>query len=289
MPPLRERRSDVPGLVSHFRSQLTGGGEPPAELLSAFSKLDWMGNVRELKNAVERAVVLGEAAPPLEPERAPMTPAELPSAAAAGRAPWRAAPTPAPRAPVTGTSPPPFELAPFDPAVPFRDAKTEAIAAWERWYMRELLTHTRGNLSQAARIVQSDRSYLRKLVRRYGLGGLTRGEPGGGGPAPADADDDPEDEGEGGLDPMPGSARDLRAPLPVRDARAARLGIGPRLPIPARPILAGVDRGPAGRTQSARPGAPPAPPPSDDPASEPSAAIDAAAPAPHPPAVAAPP
>jgi transcriptional regulator with GAF, ATPase, and Fis domain len=154
MPPLRERRSDIPGLIAHFWAQLSNGGEPPAEVLSAFSKLDWMGNVRELKNAVERAVVLGDTAPP-EPLFGPH--------AARGTMP----PQQAARGSTPGLAVPPLEGLTFDPSIPFRDAKNQAISRWERWYIRELLAHTKGNLSQAARIVQSDRSYLRKLVRRY--------------------------------------------------------------------------------------------------------------------------
>lgn len=55
----------------------------------------------------------------------------------------------------------------FDPALSFRDAKERAVAAWERWYVAELLRHTRGNLSEAARVAHSDRSHLRKLVRKH--------------------------------------------------------------------------------------------------------------------------
>lgn len=55
----------------------------------------------------------------------------------------------------------------FDPSLSFRDAKERAVGAWERWYVAELLRHTRGNLSEAARVSHSDRSHLRKLVRKH--------------------------------------------------------------------------------------------------------------------------
>lgn len=56
---------------------------------------------------------------------------------------------------------------PFDPSVPFREAKRRAIESWERWYVRTLLDYTAGNLSRASRVAQTDRTYLRKLLRRY--------------------------------------------------------------------------------------------------------------------------
>jgi DNA-binding NtrC family response regulator len=151
VPPLRERRGDIPGLVSQFYRELAGGAEPPAELLCAFARMDWPGNVRELRNAVERAVVLGDAAPE-DPE-------------------------PDPRPPRAGAGPGPgpgdlcdavrIDTDAFDPELAFRAAKAEAIARWERWYIRELLRHTGGNLSAAARVAQSDRSHLRRLAQRY--------------------------------------------------------------------------------------------------------------------------
>jgi hypothetical protein len=55
----------------------------------------------------------------------------------------------------------------FDPTLSFRDAKERAVGLWERWYVAELLRHTRGNLSEAARVAHSDRSHLRKLVRKH--------------------------------------------------------------------------------------------------------------------------
>lgn len=56
---------------------------------------------------------------------------------------------------------------PFDPSIPFRDAKQRAIERRERWYVLTLLEYTDGNLSRASRVAQTGRTYLRKLWRRY--------------------------------------------------------------------------------------------------------------------------
>ena len=59
IPPLRERREDVPVLARHFLRELTRQGEPPVlapDALSALSAHSWPGNVRELRNVIERAM-----------------------------------------------------------------------------------------------------------------------------------------------------------------------------------------------------------------------------------------
>ena len=63
IPPLRERREDIPPLVDHFvrkHAQRTGRRVERIEdgVLSALQQYDWPGNVRELENTIERAVVL---------------------------------------------------------------------------------------------------------------------------------------------------------------------------------------------------------------------------------------
>jgi transcriptional regulator with PAS, ATPase and Fis domain len=62
LPPLRERREDIPLLVDSFlqRANANLGREvqPTPEIIAWLSSLDWPGNVRELENAVERAVTL---------------------------------------------------------------------------------------------------------------------------------------------------------------------------------------------------------------------------------------
>src|ERR687885_979062 len=77
MPPLRERREDVPLLATHFaakygakfKRKVTGVSPQARECLMSY---DWPGNVRELENAIERAVVLGSTASIL-PEDLPET------------------------------------------------------------------------------------------------------------------------------------------------------------------------------------------------------------------------
>jgi transcriptional regulator with GAF, ATPase, and Fis domain len=66
IPPLRERREDIPALTDHFigkHTQRTGKRVEKVEeaVLQAFRDYDWPGNVRELENTIERAVVLSPA------------------------------------------------------------------------------------------------------------------------------------------------------------------------------------------------------------------------------------
>jgi DNA-binding NtrC family response regulator len=68
MPPLRDRRDDIPALVEHFlvKYRFTPGAIPTTiseEALARLIEHDWPGNVRELENAIERAVVLSRGNP----------------------------------------------------------------------------------------------------------------------------------------------------------------------------------------------------------------------------------
>jgi transcriptional regulator with PAS, ATPase and Fis domain len=64
VPPLRDRRDDVPVLARHFVRELTRQGEPPVlapDALAALSAHNWPGNVRELRNVIERALAFSPA------------------------------------------------------------------------------------------------------------------------------------------------------------------------------------------------------------------------------------
>ena len=63
IPPLRERRQDVPRIARHFAMLYASKmgrqvGPPSAEVLNRLAAYDWPGNVRELQNVIERAVIL---------------------------------------------------------------------------------------------------------------------------------------------------------------------------------------------------------------------------------------
>src|SRR5262245_53334057 len=65
LPPLRERREDIPALVKHYIERFsTRVGKRiqhvPPETLAAFMTYDWPGNIRELQNAIERAVIMSD-------------------------------------------------------------------------------------------------------------------------------------------------------------------------------------------------------------------------------------
>jgi two-component system nitrogen regulation response regulator GlnG len=71
LPPLRDRREDIPLLAEHFLRQLGPGGRQfsPAMLAELLSR-PWHGNVRELRNAIEHAAIVGRGAT-LEPDALP--------------------------------------------------------------------------------------------------------------------------------------------------------------------------------------------------------------------------
>ncbi len=87
LPPLRQRREDIPALVMHFvdifaRRVGRRIDSIPPEAMAAFNSHSWPGNVRELQNVIERAVILsndGVLPNPLLPAEAQVTPSAAPS------------------------------------------------------------------------------------------------------------------------------------------------------------------------------------------------------------------
>ncbi len=176
-PPLRERREDLPALIDAFlREACAKNGRKPLvlsrEALAVLSVYDYPGNVRELRNLVERLAILCEGpvitgsdaqellprgrgaalpppAPASEPLAAPMTPPSLPPPS-----------LPAPRAP----EPVPTG---FRPRVDrsFREQVEDA----ERDIIQHVLAHTHDNVTEAARILDLERGHFYKKMKALGL------------------------------------------------------------------------------------------------------------------------
>ena len=141
LPPLRERKLDVPALVEHF---LAGKDVVvPPETLALFTEYDWPGNVRELKNVIDRGLSLMGASRVLEPALLGLEPVP---AATGGTPLW----------PTVGNE-------------GFREAKERLIASWERDYVTQLLRRAGGNVSRAAREGGLDRVYLHRLIKKYNI------------------------------------------------------------------------------------------------------------------------
>jgi DNA-binding NtrC family response regulator len=130
LPPLRDRREDIPVLVQYFLNKFCMATSRPAPQLSAealevLMRHNWPGNVRELENAVERALVVGRG-----PEIRPGD----------------------------------FSLQ-FEDEV--KGGKT--LDDIEREYIERILRESENNLSRAARILDIDRTTLYSKLRRYRL------------------------------------------------------------------------------------------------------------------------
>jgi len=148
VPPLRDRKADIPALAAWFADKMGRGGfvQSPA-LLDLLARHDWPGNVRELRNVVERALSLGAAALGDLSERTTRP------AATVDDAPIRRPLTPNPDV---------LEL-------PFKEAKAALVESFERDYLSALLARHRGNISRAASEAGIDRNYIHRLVKKYGL------------------------------------------------------------------------------------------------------------------------
>jgi two-component system nitrogen regulation response regulator NtrX len=158
VPSLRERRGDIAQLVAHFSGELTErGGLPSKEFdAAAIERLtahDWPGNIRELKNAVERLLILatGSTVTPSDVERlvgkGEGGRGKGAAAGAGGDAAWLRAAT-------------------------FEEFKQAA----ERAFLLGKLQEHDWNVSETARTLQMPRSNLYKKIERYGL---ARGGEGG--------------------------------------------------------------------------------------------------------------
>jgi len=148
IPPLRARRADIPQLVEHFVAQFTEQSglarkEFEKEAVKRLTAYDWPGNIRELRNAVERLLILtaGPVVTPEDVERlAGVGTREAGSGGDLAGAPWMRAAT-------------------------FEEFKQAA----ERAYLLAKLKEHDWNVSETARTLNMPRSNLYKKIERYHL------------------------------------------------------------------------------------------------------------------------
>jgi two-component system response regulator AtoC len=180
LPPLRERREDIPLLVEHFiarfndrlRKQIAGA-EP--EAIERLVSHGWPGNIRELENVIERTMLFCEgpqirvtdlpgelAAPPQGalPQVAPQEERPPRPAASSGALPAQAA---APIPSVSAVPPVGEEVGSLKEAV---RAETERV---ERELIQRALDETGGNITKAARKLQISRKSLQTKMKELGL------------------------------------------------------------------------------------------------------------------------
>lgn len=159
LPPLRERREDIPVLAQHLLAQRSDGNSPSpapsptAQLSTAALSLlalhDWPGNVRELRNVLERGLAASERGSPDVKRLAGLL--------------LGGAPGGSDHHPVTA------EPADFEPGLSYREQRGRFESAFERRYVGWLLDRHDGNVSAAARAAEMDRKYLYKLARKHAL------------------------------------------------------------------------------------------------------------------------
>jgi DNA-binding NtrC family response regulator len=160
VPPLRQRRDDIPLLAAHFLETIAIANDRPgahftSDALQVLAAYPFPGNVRELRNVVERLVILATGDAFTAYDVRTCLPSKRPSAGEGPR--------------VSG----------YRPQVPFRVLVEEA----ERAILEEALRDHEGRMAQAARALGMERSHLYKKAKSLGL----RPSPSDG---PPDTDDD---------------------------------------------------------------------------------------------------
>ena len=131
IPPLRERRTDIPLLCNYFLKKLANSVNKPvtsfsSEALERLKKYDWPGNVRELRNAIERAIVVAK-----DPT---VTVDDLPI-----------------------------------PSTPKAVAEDQTLESVEMAQIKNVLEQMEWNITRSAEILGIDRATLYHKIKKYGL------------------------------------------------------------------------------------------------------------------------
>jgi DNA-binding NtrC family response regulator len=146
VPPLRQRREDIPMLAEHMLAAACEGNDPIKlgdQALQGLLAHDWPGNVRELRNVLERAVYMARATGSLE-----LGDVAIQAGASEGGGAFT-----------------------FDPQKSYRETRAHFEAELERRYVKWLLGRHQGNVSAASREAKMDRKHLAELAKKHGIRG----------------------------------------------------------------------------------------------------------------------
>jgi DNA-binding NtrC family response regulator len=144
LPSLREHPEDIPQIVHALLVRAAGGVERHSITATALSSLvarSWPGNVRELASALERALARAAISQPGTSGLAPLSIS------------------------VEHLDPLPLGITPMA----FKQGRERAAEEWARVAIRNALTRSRGNTSEAARILKMSRTALLRLINKYAL------------------------------------------------------------------------------------------------------------------------
>ncbi len=147
LPPLRQRREDIPLLVQHFLKLFSNKHNKEVknvsrEAMRTLLSCDWPGNVRQLANTLERAVVLAE--------DATITQEDLP-------------------VDLKGGQPPVSQPIMLDSSLPFKEAKRRVVESFEKEYILRSLKAHRGNITKTAEALGMHRQGLQQKLRELSL------------------------------------------------------------------------------------------------------------------------
>ena len=140
LPPLRARREDLPALITEMmRRRGLVAGRVAGPNLDRLTAHPWPGNLRELRNVLDRAIALSPGAQNFADLRVQITPQAA------------------------------DEALTVRTDLPFAEAKAAVLQTFELRYLRDVLSRHEGNISATARQSGLDRKHLRTLLRKYGL------------------------------------------------------------------------------------------------------------------------
>lgn len=145
LPPLRERREDIPLLSAHILAEFASAHDvpPPSVSPAAMDLLcqyDWPGNIRELRNVLQRAISLSPGEPVLDWEMLRVE-----------------------------TEPKRSGFIVTRSLTTFKEAKDQLLEEWESEYLKEVLERAGGNITLAAQYAGIARGHLYRLLKKHGL------------------------------------------------------------------------------------------------------------------------